>query len=61
MAWARKGTPGVLGVKPLGEEGVPKTATRAEARGKAFPLTHKPLAKLLSVGKLRFHSQILLL
>ena len=27
-----------LGVKPLGEKGVPKTAVRAEVRGKTFPL-----------------------
>jgi hypothetical protein len=38
MDWAREGALGVLGVKPLGEEGVPKTAKRAKARGKAFPL-----------------------
>ena len=38
MAWAREGAPGVLGAKPIREEGVPKTAKRAEARGKAFPL-----------------------
>ena len=61
MARAREGAlGGFRGRSPLGEEGVPKTATRAEARGKAFPLTYKPLAKLLSVGKLRFHSRTLL-